>query len=223
MESQQVSTSRVAGLPHKMWVIVRKFKWEFVGLAVVLLLLLGWQAQRVTTNNNWKKATDYYRRADYQNAAKILNKMSLPKDSERLNVYAQTMLATQQLDKAATAYQKLYTVKKDPFAKLVLGNIYNQQKKYDEAAKIYQQLIDANPSYIQAYVNLATLYKLQNNNAKAISVAQKGAANNPSNATLAELVVSLTMEDKDSGDYKKALENLKKLNPKDPLLEAIKQ
>jgi tetratricopeptide (TPR) repeat protein len=223
MESQQVSASRFSGVGHKAWKIIGKSRWVLLVISVLIFMAAIWQYQRVSANNNWKKATDYFRRADYDSAAKILKGVSMPKTSERLNVYAQTMLATRRLDKAAEAYQKLYESNKDPFAKLVLGNIYNQQKKYDSAAKIYKELIKANPTYVQAYVNLATLYKLQNDTDKAIKTADDGVKSNPNNTVLAELLVSLTMDDKNSDKYKDAVSYLKKLNPSDPLLIALEQ
>jgi len=208
---------------RKLWWVVAKYK--IVAIVVVLLVagLGGWQYRSASVNNNWKKATDYYRRADYDGAAKILKKMDMPKDATRLSIYAQTMLATRQLDKAALSYQKLYKINKDPFAKLVLGNIYNQQNKYDEAATIYQDLINSNPAYSQAYVNLATLYRLQNKNDQAVATAEKAVINNPNNVVLNELLVSMTMNDKDSPKFKAAIVKLQKLNPKDPLLDLVKR
>jgi tetratricopeptide (TPR) repeat protein len=200
-----------------------KYKIVVIVLLVAVIGLIGWQVQKTAGENKWKKATDAFRHADYDETAKILGDMKPPSDPEKLAIYAQTMLATRQLDRAAVAYQKLYDAKKDPFAKLVLGNVYNQQKKYDEAAKIYQELIDSNPSYAQAYVNLATLYKVQGKGDKATEVAQKGVKNNPSNTVLNELLVSMTMGDKNSQVFKDAVAQLRKLNPNDPLLTSINQ
>lgn len=203
--------------------VLGKYKIVIVVVVVVLTGLLIWQHARASTNDTWKKATDAYRHADYQTAAKLLKNQKAPSDSDRLAIYAQTMLATRQLDKAADAYQKLYDQKKDPNAKLILGNVYNQQKKYDEAAKIYNELIASNPNFAQAYVNLATLYKIQGKNDQAITVSKKAVTNNPTNTVLNELLVSMTMSQPNSSDYKTAVANLQKLNPKDPLLASLSQ
>jgi tetratricopeptide (TPR) repeat protein len=197
-----------------------KYKFIIVVLVVALAGVVVWQYQRAASENNWKKVTDAYRRANYEEASKLIGDAKPPKDPERLAVYSQTMLATRQLDRAADGYKKLYDAKKDPFAKLVLGNVYNQQKKYDEAAKIYEDLIASNPSYAQAYVNLSTLYKVQSKDEKAIEIAQKAVKNNPNNTVLNELLVSMTMHDKNSKVYKDAVAQLKKLNPNDPLLQS---
>ncbi|MDB5181945.1 MAG: hypothetical protein JWP13_708 [Candidatus Saccharibacteria bacterium] len=202
----------------KLGSLLLKYKVIVIVLLVAVVGLLVWQQQKASAENNWKKATDAYRRANYDEAAKIIGDAKPPKDTDRLAIYSQTMLATRQLDRAAEGYEKLYDAKKDPFAKLVLGNVYNQQKKYDEAAKIYQELIASNPTYAQAYVNLSTLYKLQNKIGESIEIAQKGVKNNPNNTILNELLVSMTMHEKDSKAYKDAVAQLKKLNPNDPLL-----
>lgn len=204
--------------------VLRKYWYITFGVVLLVGVAFGWIIYQKSIDTKWAKATDSYRRADYDATAKILNNLPVPtKDEERLAMYAQTMLATRQLDKSADAYEQLYKLKKDPFAKLVRGNIYNEQKKYDEAAKIYNELIDANPSYVQAYVNLATLYKLQNNNSKAVEVAKQGVKNNPNNTILLELLVSLTMQDKSSQDFKEAFSQLKTINPNDPLVEMIEK
>ena len=189
---------------------------------MVIAIFTVWQLRKNSASDKWKTATDYYRRADYDNAAKILNKVSMPKDAERLAIYAQTMLATRQLEKAAKAYTELYKVKKDPFAKLVLGNIYNEQKRYTDAEKIYKEIIASDPTYSQAYVNLSTMYKVQGNTTEAIATAQKAVDNNPNSVVLNELLVSMTMGDKKSAAYLKAVDQLKKLNPNDPLLKSLK-
>lgn len=205
---------------HLVW----RFKYVVLVLIVLLGALIGWMTYQKANANKWERATDSYKRADYDAAAEILKDVAMPKsDSEKLNVYAQTMLATRQLDKAAEAYNRLYELKKDPFAKLLIGNVYNEKKDYDKAAEAYNQLIDADPTYVQAYVNLSTMYKIRGNNQAAIDTAKKAVKNNESNVTLLELLVSMTMQDKTSADYKEAVQKLKQVNPKDPLLVELNE
>jgi tetratricopeptide (TPR) repeat protein len=76
-------------------------------------------------------------------------------------------------------------------------------------------------TYVQAYVNLATLHRMQGDKDKAIEVAKKGIEANPSNIVLNELYVSMLLDEKGSEAYKKAVENLRNLDPNDPLLESL--
>ena len=183
--------------------------------------IAGWSFYQYSVNQAWVKAEDYYKRADYDKTAKILNNVSLPGDAERLDVYAKTMQATRQLDKSLKANKALYEQKKDPAVKNVIGNLYNEKKEYSEAEKVYEELISSNPTYVQAYVNLATMQKLQNHNDQAIEVASRGVKNNPNNVVLAELMVSLTMTDKQSAEYQQAITKLQEINPQDQLLEIV--
>lgn len=203
--------------------VLGRYWYVVVVLVVVVAGVVAWFVQQASADVVWQKATDDYGRADYASAAKLLDNMAVPTDEKRLTVYAQTMLATRQLDKALPAYNSLYAKKKDPAIKIIIGNIYNEQKKYDEAAKTYREIISANTTYIQAYVNLSTLYKLQGKTQDSVDVAKQGVKANPNSATLYELLISMLLEDQGSADYKEAVATLKKLNPSDPLLQTLKK
>lgn len=203
--------------------LVRKYWYVALALLVVIIGLVTWQIIQLNQEATWKKAGDYFTRADYGNAEKQLHSVAVPSDADHLHVYAQTMLATQNLDKSLTAYQKLYDLNKDPSIKLIIGNIYNQQKNYDQAIKIYRDIITNNTGNVQAYINLSTVYKLQNNAPEAIKVANEAVKNNPSSVVLRELQVSMVMDNKSSEGYKVAVKELKALNPTDPLLQALNE
>lgn len=225
-ENSQLESFPVVEPKSKKKTIKRFFKkYGIVLLIVVLLVILAGYAinQRQSTEQAWDKASDYFSRGDYEKAAKELEGMSVPSDEKKLIVFSQTKLATRQLDDALEGYKKLYEEKKDPGVKLIIGNIYNEQKNYQEAEKIYREAIDTNANYTQAYVNLATLYKMQGDIQNAIEVAQQGVKNNPSSTTLHELRVSMLLDDKESPEYKVAIVELEKLNPNDPLLESLRQ
>lgn len=195
-----------------------------IALAIIVLAGVGIvQQKHASDTNKWKKITDYHSRAEYQKAADLLKDTEPPKDQKRLAVYAQTMLATRQLDRALVGYQDLYKANKDVATKLIIGNIYNEQKNYKDAETVYLEVISSNSSNVQAYVNLATLYKLQGKSKEAAQLAKKAVAANPGSVVLQELQVSMLLEDKTNPDYKEAVAALRKLNPQDPLLEAIKQ
>lgn len=206
---------------NKIWKMARKY-WIFLAVAIVVLgagaAWIVWSAQQASA---WKSATDYFERADYENAEKELSKVSMPSEKDKLRIYAQTMLATGRLDESLEAYNKLYELNSDASVKLIIANIYNQQKKYDEAIKMYKEIIASNDSNVQAYVNLATVYRLQGDNKAAAAISQQAVEKNPNNVTLLELRVSMLLEDKDSEQYAQAVEALRAVNPEDPLLTAL--
>jgi len=170
-------------------------------------------------DKKWKDAEENYKKADYQKAAANLKYLPMPSDGARLRIYGQTMMATNQDNKASIAFEKLSDKTEDPFAELMLGNIANQQKEYDKAVEIYEHLTSSNPNYIQAYANLAMVYKIQNRTDKAVATAKRGIDANPNSTILHELMVSLTMENKELPEYKNSIEKLKQLDPNNFLLK----
>ncbi|RYX78669.1 tetratricopeptide repeat protein [bacterium] len=208
-------------------VSVMRFLKRFWYIVIVILLviagLITWQVIYSNQESAWKRTNDQFARANYEAAYKEIENMAIPTDSERLRVYGQTMLATRHLDKSLAAYQKLYDQKKDPSVKLIIGNIYNEQKKYDEAIKAYREVIADNKTNVQAYVNIATVYKLQGNASEAAKVATEAVKENPTSVTLLELKVSMLMDNKNTPEYKAAVAELKKLNPQDPLLQSLRE
>ncbi|MFZ2544650.1 MAG: tetratricopeptide repeat protein [Candidatus Saccharimonadales bacterium] len=221
--SRKRSTDSISDLrPSKFKRFLKRYWYVAIAMVIVIGVVVAWFSYVSYVNSIWSKAADYHGRADYANAAKLIENMPIPTEKSRLQVYAQTMLATRKLDKALPAYDALYKSEKDPTVKIVIGNIYNEQKKYDDAEKTYRELITANDTFVQAFVNLSTLYKLQGKNTDAIDVAKKGVKANPNSVVLNELLISMLLEKKDSEDFKQAVEALRKINPKSPIFEAIK-
>ena len=171
----------------------------------------------------WEKAHEHFKKAEYTQVEKIIRFFPKPRNSDRLRIYAQTAMALNHFDKASGAYKSLYSKTKDPSYKLILGNIANQQKDYDDAIKIYNEVISLNPNYIQAYVNLATVYMIKGNNDKATEIAEKGIKSNENSTILYELLASLMMDKKDSPRFSEAVANLKKLDPQNYLVTQINE
>ncbi|MEI7918322.1 MAG: tetratricopeptide repeat protein [Candidatus Saccharibacteria bacterium] len=201
---------------------IKKFWYIIVIIVAISVGFFVWRANVVNSDNAWARATAFYQKADYDNAAKEIANLPVPTDNARLKIYAQTMLAKRDLEKALPAYEKLYAATKEPNYKIILGNIYNEQKNYDKAASTYKEVIADNPGYTQAYVNLAILYKLQNKISEAMAIADSAVKSNPNNVTLLELKVSILMEDKTTDDFKTAVKDLAAINPQDPLLDSLK-
>ena len=198
--------------------------WGLLALLLVLVItIIGLKIYTTDSQKKWTQAKDYYQKADYTHASEILVKMPVPSDPEELKIYGQTMFATNHLDKATTAYEKLYSANQDPNAKLMLGNIANQTKDFAKAEKIYLELIDANPGMVQTYLNLAAMYQMQGNKTKAIDILKKGTTNNSGAVTLYEMIMSVTFDDQKSADFQAAYAKVKELNPNSALLAQVKK
>jgi tetratricopeptide (TPR) repeat protein len=180
-------------------------------------------AQHVSSDKNWSKATELYKNAKYEEVAKLIQGEPQPSEPARLEMYAQTMHATRKLDKALAAYRSMDKQNPSPDTKIRIANIHNQQEQYSEAATVYKQIIETNPTYVQAYVNLATMQKLQSQGAQAVETAKTGVSKNPESIVLHELQVSMLMDDTTSTEYKEAVASLKKLDPKNQLLKILNQ
>ncbi len=200
-------------------------RYPYIGLTLLIIgaAASGWAVYNRHQVVLWQTATDAYHRADYKKAYEQIKNQPIPTNPDKLRIYAQTMYGTSHLDQALTAYQKLYDKAKDPQTKDIIGNIYNEKHDYEKAVSVYEEIISADPSFTQAYVNLATVRRLQGSPSQALDVAKRGLKDNPSNVVLAELVVSLTMDDKKSADYLAAVATLKRLNPNDQYLIMLKE
>lgn len=226
-EAESSSTKRGSsmgfiGVVRKLWFVV-------VIIVVVVVGVVVWSMQQASVDATWKKASDLHGRADYAAAAKLIGEMPVPTDEKRLFVYAETMMATGQYDKALPAYKSMYDNNKDPDTKNKIGNVYSQQKKYDEAAKVYRELIASNYSYIQAYTNLASVYMAQGKMQDALEVYRLGIKSNPNSVVLYEALIGILHVEKgkksnlyNATEYKEAIATLKKLNPSDLIFDSIK-
>jgi tetratricopeptide (TPR) repeat protein len=68
----------------------------------------------------------------------------------------------EELNKALDEYIQTQEINLDrPEANLNLGNIYTETGEYDKAEEYFQQAISLDPTFIQGYVNLADLYRIQ--------------------------------------------------------------
>lgn len=225
-QQPNATKSKVARVGH-----AAKEYWYILAVVVVVAgVAVVFAVIQQNQSHHWAKAQDYFSRADYEKAAKELQGLSMPSDETRLVVYSRVMHATANNDptnthykNALAAYEKLYAMHKDPQVKILMANIYIQQKQYEQAAKMLNEVIAANPSFIQAYSNLATMYRVQGNNKQAIVVAKKGIDANPKDGTLRELLVGLLLDEKGSAAYNDAVTQLKTVYPSSHLLESLKQ
>lgn len=191
-----------------------------IALAAGFLLLVGlWLAYfYIYLPSRWRTANDYYRAANYTKAAAVIRRLPMPSDPHELNVYAQTMFSVSEMDKAKQAYQKHYDKTGDVQSLLMVGNVQQQQKKFEEAQATYRKVIAKNPTYIQAYANGAASYMLANKRPEALKMLTEGVAANPNATALYAMQVQLLRDEKESETYKQALEKLKLLDPQNSIL-----
>lgn len=86
-----------------------------------------------------------------------------------------------------------------------LGVLYSKEKNFDEAVLAYNTAILLNSSYVESYVNIATIYKDKDVNV-ALSYLQKAYSLNPKEENVC---LSLAQIYKDTYDNEKSIEILK--------------
>ena len=69
-----------------------------------------------------------------------------------------------------------------PSSLINLGNTYQELYKYSDAIKTYEKVIEINPNYSEAYINIAKVLELDNEDEKAKKYFEKGISVNQNNA-----------------------------------------
>lgn len=115
---------------------------------------------------------------------------------------------------AAEYYQKALKVKRDAGLLIKIGLIYENDEKYDMAAKHYHELIQWYPNFFVGYNQLAWLYarrgvKLET----ALSLAEKADTLQPGNSSILDTIGWIYFQTK---EYKKAIEHLVKAHKSRP-------
>ncbi len=210
----------------KVFNFLLRHKISTLGVILTMLLVSGgliyYSVYR--KSSAWEKARSYYQAAEYVKAAEELKKVSFPSTVEELEIYSETMFAVGNYEVASKGYEKIYEINKDPNAMNMIGNIANQQKNYEKTVESYKSVIANNPNYIKSYVNLATAYRIKGDINNAINTTKEGIVNNPSNAELRVLLVSIMSSNeelKKTSDFREAVDKLKEIDPKNPILTQI--
>lgn len=129
---------------------------------------------------HYQEALKYYKEGDFKRAAYFFQlsesdfeKFGKPNDlPEFLNSWGHSLLEINEILKAKSIFERVYTnYPKNYFALKSLGFIsFQYLKNYKKAIDYYTQSLLANsPDYFQSYVNLATIYLIQNQKDLAIS------------------------------------------------------
>lgn len=186
--------------------------------AIILIMAIAFCVflfiKKNANESSWKKAEDYYKNGQYTKVTDLIKDQDLPEDSTKLNIYGHSYLAVGKLDQAYSAYNKLYETDKSLDAKLIMANIKLQQGDKSAAEKFYQDIIQTNASFIQAYLNLANLYRGDGRLEKAVETLKQANRVNPTNTAIIEYYLSINTENKNSEEYKSWAEKLKSINKK---------
>jgi len=105
----------------------------------------------------------YFAEKNYEKVAEILNTNSLKEAKNEIKKPAYKMLATSfyilgKYKDAIPYYKEYLILDSDPTIKYYLGLCLYRTSSFDEAAKILEEAVSANPDYLEAYSLLATIY-----------------------------------------------------------------
>ena len=192
---------------------IKRFSWLWLILLILIGFGLVFGAFYYRNTISWKKAEDYYKTGQYQKVVDEIGNLSMPQDARRLEIYGRSMMAVRELDKAYQAYEKLNSITNSLDSKLIMANIKSEKGDFETAEKIYLEIIDKNPQYIQTYLNLASLYRIKGDQVKANEILLKGVKNNPDSPSLYEYLLSINEDKSKTAEYKDWSEKLKKLDP----------
>jgi tetratricopeptide (TPR) repeat protein len=97
-----------------------------------------------------------------------------PQDLTSLEGLAVAHYQLGEYDAAAETYLKILAITDDAFIRNALGNVYRDQKKYDEAIAEYEKAITLDPTLKFPYINEATVWaKFKGDMAKAQAILDK--------------------------------------------------
>lgn len=166
----------------------------------------------------WHKAESLFQSGNLPELAKLIKPGDMPNNLTDLNIYARTMNSVGNFDESYKALEKMYALDKSNDTKLLMANILVQKKDFSGAEKLYIEITQQNPNFIQAYLNLASLYRTEGKNQTAIDMLASAVKNNPSSVQLYEYLVTIG-NPSSNPDYNSWKEKLKILDPNNTALK----
>lgn len=97
-----------------------------------------------------------------------------PNDLKALEDLAVAQFQTGRYEEAAATYEKMLAIKDDAFMRNNYANVLREWGKTDEAEAQYRKAIEADPTLVFPYVNLAILLSKQGDNAGALALLESG-------------------------------------------------
>ena len=166
----------------------------------------------------WRRAESLFQSGNLPELAKLIKPGNMPSNATDLNIYAKTMNSVGNFDEAYKALEKIYGLEKSNDTKLLMANILVQKKDLSGAEKLYLEITQQNPGFIQAYLNLASLYRTEGKNQAATDLLLSAIKNNPNSVQLYEYLVMIS-NPSSNPEYNTWKEKLKTLDPNNKALE----
>ena len=190
--------------------------------AIFILLILGggaffawkWRINYIARKNQEKSLSGIS--AEDQKKLKELADKAKSGKPEDLLPYASMQYTVRDLSGSEKTYQDLIAKNKDnkgliAFYQNNLGNVYRDEKKFDEAIKAYRAAIESNAQEKTSYINLGNLYQYYLSDRGNAKTVYEEAEKNISNSPDIEVLLGILMEEDSKKDeaatyFKKALE-----------------
>ena len=132
---------------------------------------------------------------------------------------AQLALLEEKPEEALALYQRAADLASDiPGVWNSIGNVQLSLEQNDAAEKSFLKSIEVDPTVVEAYADLATLYVEQNKEVEAMHVLEQGMVANP---LAADIKAALAMLYMGTGDLDRAEELIEEAEELDPELELV--
>ncbi|MFD1433171.1 tetratricopeptide repeat protein [Lacticaseibacillus yichunensis] len=128
---------------------------------------------------------------------------------------ASTLANLGQYEEAIDAYEAVAEGALTIDDRFSLGSLYLQLQEYGKAAKILQDVIDADSSYANAYLPLAQALRQDQREDAALTVVQNGVAVDDTNPQLYLLGAQLALRAADTDLAKRYLQHARQIDPED--------
>lgn len=142
-------------------------------LAIVCccVMFVGYAGRTWSRNQDWRNDFTLYQSAvqAYPNSAKMQH------------TYADELAQRGQFASAENAYKKALAIREDGLTWNNLGNLYAAQEDFRAAAWAYEQAVEANPLYVEAWMNWGLTAMRAQNVDEAIAAFEKATELAPKN------------------------------------------
>ena len=176
--------------------------WLTIIVLVIVLAFAVVFGKKKYTDSQWGKAREAYKLTHYAEVVDLVGKLSEPKSQSDLSLLAHSYLAVDNKDKALELFNELSKEESNIDAKLVSGNILRDQGKFKEAEDKYKEVMKINTGYIQAYLNLASMYKMNNQAELANETLTEAVKYNPTAVSVIDYRLDINADKKGSDVYK---------------------